>query len=141
MARIRINPLVEIDEAELDEQFIQAGGPGGQNVNKVASAVQLKFDVLGSPSLSQSIKNKLTLLAGRRLSGAGVLTITAREHRSQQLNRVAARERLFELLIRASERNKTRVKTKPTRSSKRKRMDQKGQRGDTKKMRRKPSMD
>lgn len=141
MARIRINPLVEIDEAELDEQFIQAGGPGGQNVNKVASAVQLKFDVLGSPSLSQSIKNKLTLLAGRRLSGAGVLTITAREHRSQQLNRVAARERLFELLIRASERNKTRVKTKPTKSAKRKRMDQKGQRGDTKKMRRKPSMD
>ena len=141
MARIRINPLIEIDEAELEEQFIQAGGPGGQNVNKVASAVQLKFDVLGSPSLSQPIKKKLHILAGRRLSTSGVLTITAREHRSQQLNRAAARERLFSLLKQASERDKKRVKTKPTKSAKRKRMEQKGQRGDTKKMRQKPSLD
>jgi ribosome-associated protein len=141
MTSFRISSTVEIDEAELQEQFIQAGGPGGQNVNKVATAVQLKFDVERSTSIPKSAKNKLAALAGRRLSAAGVLTITAREHRSQQLNRAAARERLFELLRKATERSKTRIKTKPTRAAKRKRMESKGQRGATKKMRQKPSLD
>ncbi len=141
MARIRISPRVEIDENELDERFIQAGGPGGQNVNKLATAVQLMFNVRNTRALSHAEKRRLEILAGRRLSSTGILTITAREHRSQQLNREAARKRLFDLLIRASEPIRPRIKTKPTRASKRRRLDTKGKRGGTKQLRRKPSLD
>ncbi len=141
MAKIRINDRIEIDESELEESFIQAGGPGGQNVNKVATAVQLRFDVSGTQSLTPTVKRKLEALAGRRLSIGGVLTITAREHRSQQMNREAARDRLFDLLHQASKPVRHRVKTKPTLASKRKRLDGKARRGGTKKLRGKPSLD
>ncbi len=141
MARIRINDRIEIDEAELEETFIQAGGPGGQNVNKVATAVQLRFDVAGTKSLPSATKRRLANLSGRRLSANGTLTITAREHRSQQLNREAARARLFDLLEQASRPVKYRVKTKPSQASKRKRLNAKTKRGDVKKLRSKPTPD
>ncbi|MCR9240761.1 MAG: aminoacyl-tRNA hydrolase [Rhodobiaceae bacterium] len=141
MAKIRINDRIEIDEAELEETFIQAGGPGGQNVNKLATAVQLRFDVAGTKSLTSAIKRRLAIHAGRRLSTSGKLTITAREHRSQQLNREAARARLFDLLREASKPEKYRVKTKPTQASKRKRLNTKMKLGDKKKLRGKPSLD
>ncbi len=141
MAKIRINDRVEIDDSELDETFIQARGPGGQNVNKVATAVQLRFDVAGTQSLSPAAKRRLKALAGRRLSSRGTLTITAREHRTQQMNREAARARLFDLLAKASEPVKYRVKTQPTPASKRKRLNSKAKRGDVKKLRGKPTLD
>lgn len=141
MAKMRINDRVEIDELELEETFMQAGGPGGQNVNKVATAVQLRFDVAGARSLTPAIKRRLASLAGRRLSASGTLTITAREHRSQQLNREAARTRLFDLLDKASKPVKYRVKTKPSQASKRKRLNSKTKRGDVKKLRGKPRLD
>jgi ribosome-associated protein len=141
MAKIRINDRIEIDESELEETFIQAGGPGGQNVNKLATAVQLRFDVAGTKSLTFATKRRLAIHAGRRLSTGGKLTITAREHRSQQLNREAARARLFDLLRQASKPEKYRVKTKPTQASKRKRLNSKTKLGDKKKLRGKPALD
>jgi len=141
MARIQVNPLISLDEAELEEQFVQASGPGGQNVNKVATAVQLKLDVKNCDGIPETAKRKLALLAGRRLSSSGVLTLIAREHRSQQLNRQAARDRLFALLRQASRVSKPRVKTKPTRSSKIRRIEAKGRRSNVKKMRRRPPSD
>ncbi len=141
MGKIRINGRIAIDESELEETFIQAGGPGGQNVNKLATAVQLRFDVSGSQSLTQAVKSRLATVAGRRLSSSGILTITAREHRSQQLNREAAQARLVALIREAAKPVRKRVKTKPTLASKRRRLEAKGKRGDTKKMRRKPTMD
>ncbi len=141
MAKIRINARIEIDDAELDETFIQASGPGGQNVNKVATAVQLRFDVARTQSLSPAVKNRLKILAGRRLSSKGILTISAQEHRSQQLNREAARARLFDLILSASKPVKHRVKTKPTLASKKRRLEGKGKRSSLKKLRAKPQMD
>src|SRR5262249_23833943 len=98
---IRVSRTLRIAESELDERFVRASGPGGQNVNKVATAVELRFDVSGS-ALPEGVKTRLRALAGRRLGADGVLVIEAREHRTQSRNRVAARERLRELLRRAA---------------------------------------
>ena len=93
MALIRINKAISIDEREIEERFIRASGPGGQNVNKLASAVQLRFDVRGAPSLPDEVRERLERLAGRRLTREGVLVISAQRHRTQERNRADARER------------------------------------------------
>ncbi len=111
-----------LPEHELEERFIRSGGPGGQNVNKVASAVQLRFDVRRSASLDEETKQRLLALAGRRASSDGVLVITARSHRDQALNRAEARSRLAELLRQALIRPKRRKKTRPGAAARQRRL-------------------
>jgi ribosome-associated protein len=113
---------ISIPENEIEEDFIRSSGPGGQNVNKVSSAVQLRFDVWRSKSLSGEVKHRLITLAGRRVNADGVLVITARAHREQALNRAEARERLAELLRQAYIRPKTRKKTRPSAASRQRRL-------------------
>ena len=125
MARIAVTPSISIAEDELLESFVLASGPGGQNVNKVSSAVQLRFDVAGSPSLDGDVRARLSALSGQRLTKDGVLVITARAHRSQDRNRAEARERLFELIRRAAEPPKPRRPTRPTKAAKRRRLESK----------------
>ncbi|HEY5347499.1 MAG TPA: alternative ribosome rescue aminoacyl-tRNA hydrolase ArfB [Rhizomicrobium sp.] len=122
MDRLVVTARIGISESELIESFIQSSGPGGQNVNKVASAVQLRFDVLHSPSLPDPVRVALLRLAGRRLTKEGVLVITARSHREQERNRAEARERLAELVRRAATPQKPRKATRPTRASKERRI-------------------
>ena len=124
MSKIVILPELAIDESTLSESFIHASGPGGQNVNKVASAVQLRFDAKRA-HLPFDIHARLEALAGSRLTKDGVIVITAREHRDQQRNREDAREKLFALIRAAAIRPKKRRKTKPTRASKEKRLEKK----------------
>lgn len=133
---IRITRTLSIADSELQEQFIRASGPGGQNVNKVSSAVQLRFDVAHSPSLPEDVRARLIVLAGRRISQDGVLTIEAQRFRTQGRNRDDARVRLVELIRRATEVPELRHATKPTRASQRRRLESKQKRGDTKKQRR-----
>lgn len=125
-----------IPESELTESFIRASGPGGQNVNKVASAVQLRFDVLNSPSLPDAVKVRLVRLAGRRLTTDGVLVIEARRFRDQAKNRADARERLAALIERAATPEKRRIETKVPRAQKKKRLDDKRRRSEKKAQRR-----
>src|SRR2546421_1545751 len=99
---IRIDPRISIDESELEERFIRASGPGGQNVNKLASAVQLRFDARRSPSLPHDVRLRLERLAGRRLTNDGIVVITAQRHRTQERNRQDALDRLIELMRRAA---------------------------------------
>jgi ribosome-associated protein len=110
---IRITDRISIDERELDERFIRASGPGGQNVNKLASAVQLRFDVRRSPSLPHGVRERLERLAGRRLTRDGVLVIAAQRHRTQERNRQDALDRLIELIRRAAVPPTPRRPTKP----------------------------
>ena len=123
-------------ERELQFDYIRASGPGGQNVNKVATAVQLRFDVVNSPSLTADVKSRLVKLAGKRMTESGVLVIEASRFRTQEKNREDAIERLNELVRKASEKPKLRHKTKPTKASKEERLKEKKKRGETKKNRR-----
>jgi ribosome-associated protein len=133
---LQVTPTIALEESELDEQFVRASGPGGQNVNKVATAVQLRFDVDRSPSLSDELKRRLRTIAGSRMTADGVLVIDARRHRTQADNREDARERLAELIRQAAVRPKRRRKTKPTAASKERRLTTKRRRADTKRGRR-----
>lgn len=132
---IRIGSSVVVTPEELDFHFIRASGPGGQNVNKVASAVQLRFDVAGSPGLSSGVKERLKSLSGRRMTQQGVLTITAQRFRTQERNRQDAVERLVALLNSAAVAPVPRRPTRPTLGSKQRRLEGKSRRADIKQMR------
>ena len=139
---IRINGRIAIDERELEESFVRASGPGGQNVNKLATAVELRFDVGRSASLPDDVRARLANLAGRRLSQQGVLVISAQRHRSQERNRQDARERLIELIRRAAAPPTQRKPTRPTAGSRKRRVDAKKRRSVTKSLRtERPSRD
>ncbi|MEO8347408.1 MAG: alternative ribosome rescue aminoacyl-tRNA hydrolase ArfB [Acidobacteriota bacterium] len=124
---LHVTPTFVIADHELDERFVRASGPGGQNVNKVSTAVELRFDVAAS-RLSEDVKARLLALAGKRASMGGVLLIDSREHRTQTQNRAAARERLVALLRQAIRRPRSRKKTKPTKAARERRLEAKGQR-------------
>jgi len=136
---IYINASIQIPDEELKENFIRSSRPGGQNVNKVATAVQLRFDMHRSEVLSEEVKQRLKRLAGRRMTAEGVLVIDARRYRDQERNRQDARERLAALIRRAVEPTKPRRKTHPTRASLQRRLEEKKRRGETKRERAKPS--
>ena len=133
---IRIDPRISIDESELEEQFIRASGPGGQNVNKLASAVQLRFDVRGSPNLPSDVRSRLERLAGRRLTREGVLVIAAQRHRTQERNRQDALDRLIELIRRAAVAPVPRRATRPSTGARERRLQSKKRRAAIKDMRR-----
>ncbi len=137
---IEITSDIHIPDSELKEDFIRSSGPGGQNVNKVSTAVQLRFDVKNTSSLPDSIRRRLINLAGRRMTKDGVLIIKAERHRTREQNRRDAIERLAALIVEASKVPKYRVKTAPTLSSKQRRIDTKQKRGKIKKFRGKVSL-
>jgi ribosome-associated protein len=136
---IRITSSIAVDEREINETFVRASGPGGQNVNKVSTAIQLRFDVERSPSLSEEVKTRLKKRAGSRMTDDGVLVIQAERFRSQARNRRDAMERLVALIREASEAPKKRRKTRPSAASKERRLESKRYRGRIKQMRRTPA--
>jgi ribosome-associated protein len=132
---IQITHNIAIDEREIKEEFIRSSGPGGQNVNKVATAVKLRFDVVKSPTLPEDVRERLLRLAGRKITEEGVLVIDARRFRTQERNRQDALKRLVALIEEAGRRPKSRKKTRPTAASKRRRLVKKHQRSEIKRMR------
>jgi ribosome-associated protein len=133
---IEINRQISIDENELRFDFIRASGPGGQNVNKVSSAVQLRFDVTNSPSLPEEVRQRLAQIAANRINKDGVLILEASQFRTQEQNRQEAIDRLMELLRRAAHKPKPRKKTRPTAASVERRLQKKRRRSQTKRLRR-----
>jgi ribosome-associated protein len=139
---IRITDRISIDESEIDESFVRSSGPGGQNVNKLSTAVQLRFDVRRSPSLPNDVALRLMGLAGRRITKDGVLVLIAQNHRTQERNRAEALDRLIDLIRQAAVRPVPRRATKPTRAAKQKRIEGKKHRSEIKNLRSgKPSLD
>ena len=136
LSMIYITSHISIDEREVQQEFIRSSGPGGQNVNKVATAVKLRFDVMNSRSLPDDVRRRLIRLAGRRMTEDGVLIIDARRFRTQERNRQDSIRRLVELIRKAAEKPKPRRRTKPTLASKRKRLENKRHRSVVKRMRR-----
>ncbi len=132
---IRITDDIVLQEDELEERFIRASGPGGQNVNKVSSAVQLRFDAQNSPSLAVEVQGRLKQLAGKRMTADGILVISARRFRTQEQNRADALQRLVELIRTAAEKPIPRKRTKPSAAANRRRLDSKIRRGHTKRLR------
>ena len=132
---LKINDRISIEDWEITEQFIRASGPGGQNVNKVSSAVELRFEADRSPNLPASVKSRLRKIAGRRWTKDGALVLQVDETRSQARNREIARDRLAELIRKATEKPKRRIPTKPTLGSKRRRLASKKARGEVKALR------
>ncbi|MDB5509565.1 MAG: aminoacyl-tRNA hydrolase [Hyphomicrobiales bacterium] len=138
---IRITPRISLDESEIEENFVRASGPGGQNVNKISSAVQMRFDVVNSPSLPPLVKERLIRLAGKRMTREGVLVISAQRHRTQERNRADALERLSDLIVEAAKPVIMRRPTRPTLASKVRRLEAKETRSKVKSLRRPPDAD
>ena len=138
---IRVTSSIEVDEREIVESFVRASGPGGQNVNKVSTAVELRFDAARSPALSEPVLARLRVLAGRRMTGDGVIVIDAQRFRSREMNRADALERLLALLREAAFVPKRRRPTRPTLASKERRLAGKEKRGRVKALRRGDSSD
>ncbi len=138
---LEITPTIRLDERELHFDFIRAAGPGGQNVNKVATAVQLRFDIANSPALASDLKGRLIRLAGNRVTADGVLLIEAKRFRTQEQNREDALQRFIELIRKAATPPKPRKKTKPTAASKTRRLASKKRKGDIKRIRQSRSFD
>ena len=132
---IPITPNFSLDEGEIEERFIRASGPGGQNVNKVATAVQLRFDVAGSRSLPEEVRTRLRRLAGRRINARGVFIIEAQRFRTRERNRRDARERLVRWIRRAAQRPVPRIATRPSSAERKRRLEDKRRRGDAKRLR------